>query len=251
VAEREGDELARLLDDDGLLLILRTAGGADEAQALAADLQATADPVVEAGGEVTVASDPLMQAEIISSLSAAQLLAIMISLAAAAILLVTATLVSSRSAGLGLIGIVPSVVALVLVLGVMLPLGLAFNALTATVASIAVGIGVPYGIHLINRFREARDHGLHADDAIRDTLRNTGAALVGSAATTGLAFAVLLMSESTPIRQFGAVSTLMIGFALLACLLVQPALLVLWARRRDAIADATTDDAPADVIVNA
>jgi predicted RND superfamily exporter protein len=251
VADREGDELARLLDDDGLLLILRTAGGADEAEALAADLQAAADPVVEAGGEVTVVSDPLMQAEIIASLSAAQLLAIMISLAAAAILLLTATLVSSRSAGLGLIGIVPSVVALVLVLGVMLPLGLAFNALTATVASIAVGIGVPYGIHLINRFREARDHGLHADDAIRDTLRNTGAALVGSAATTGLAFAVLLMSESTPIRQFGAVSTLMIGFALLACLLVQPALLVLWARRRDAIADAANDDEPADVAVNA
>jgi predicted RND superfamily exporter protein len=130
-------------------------------------------------------------------------------------------------------GIVPSVVALVLVLGSMRALGLAFNALTATVASIAVGIGVPYGIHLINRFREARDRGLHAEDAIQDSLRNTGAALIGSAMTTGLAFAVLLLSGSTPIRQFGTVSTLMIVFALLACLLVQPALLVLWGRRQD------------------
>jgi predicted RND superfamily exporter protein len=238
VHEREGAELARLLDDEGLLLVVQTSSGADDAEGLADELGAAAAPIADAGGEVTVASDPLMQAEIIASLSAAQLLAIIISLVAAAILLVTATLVSSRSAGLGLIGIVPSVVALTLVLGVMLPLGLAFNALTATVASIAVGIGVPYGIHLINRFREAREHGLHADDAIRDTLRNTGAALVGSAVTTGLAFAVLLMSESTPIRQFGAVSTLMIGFALLACLLVQPSLLVLWARRRDAKAEA-------------
>jgi uncharacterized protein len=188
------------------------------------------------GAEVTVVSDPLVQADIISSLSAAQLLAIVISLVAAGVLLVTATLVSSRSVSLGLIGIVPSAVALVLVLGSMRVLGLSFNALTATVASIAVGIGVPYGIHLINRFRESRLRGMHADDAIRDSLRNTGAALIGSAVTTGLAFAVLLLSGSTPIRQFGTVSTLMIGFALLACLLVQPALLVLWARRKDALA---------------
>jgi predicted RND superfamily exporter protein len=227
------DELDRLVDDQGLLLVVATAGGSDAAEALAGELEGTAAPVVAAGATVTVVSDPLVQADIISSLSAAQLLAIVISLVAAGTLLVTATWVSSRSVSLGLIGIVPSAVALVLVLGSMRVLGLAFNALTATVASIAVGIGVPYGIHLINRFREAREHGSHADDAIRDSLRNTGAALIGSAVTTGLAFAVLLLSESTPIRQFGTVSTLMIGFALLACLLVQPALLVLWARRHE------------------
>jgi predicted RND superfamily exporter protein len=235
VADREPDELARSLDDDGLLLAVSTGGGPDAAERLADELTAAAQPIVARGAQVTVVSDPLVQADIISSLSAAQLFAILISLLAAAVLLVTATLVSSRSVSLGLIGIVPSVVALVLVLGSMRVLGLAFNALTATVASIAVGIGVPYGIHLINRFREARNHGLHADDAIHDTLRNTGAALVGSAVTTGLAFTVLLLSGSAPIRQFGTVSALMIGFALLACLLVQPALLVMWARRRDAV----------------
>jgi predicted RND superfamily exporter protein len=239
----EPEELARLVDGDGLLFVVSTAGGADEAEALAVELERTAAPVTATGAEVTVVSDPLVQADIISSLSAAQLLAILISLVAAGVLLVTATLVSSRSVSLGLIGIVPSAVALVLVLGSMRVLGLAFNALTATVASIAVGIGVPYGIHLINRFRESRLRGMHADDAIRDSLRNTGAALIGSAVTTGLAFAVLLLSGSTPIRQFGTVSTLMIGFALLACLLVQPALLVLWARRKDARAQARHPDA--------
>jgi uncharacterized membrane protein YdfJ with MMPL/SSD domain len=233
VSVREPEELARLADDHGVLVIVSTQGGQDAAEQLAADLETVAAPIVAAGGEVTVVSDPLVEAEIISSLSAAQLLAILISLAAAAVLLVTATLVGSRSVALGLIGIVPSVVALVLVLGVMVPLGLAFNALTATVASIAVGIGVPYGIHLINRFREAREAGLHADDAVADSLRHTGSALIGSAVTTGLAFAVLLLSTSTPLRQFGAVSTMMIGFALLACLLVQPALLVWWARHHE------------------
>ncbi|MFA9430695.1 RND family transporter [Egicoccus sp. AB-alg2] len=246
VAAYEGDELARFLDDDGLVLTVSTAGGSERAEALAVTLHDAADPVEAAGGEVTVVSDPLVQAEIISSLSAAQLLAILISLVAAAVLLVTATLLSSRSVVLGLIGIVPSTIALVLVLGVMYPLGLAFNALTATVASIAVGIGVPYGIHLINRFREAREHGLSPDDAVADSLRNTGAALVGSAVTTGLAFAVLMLFESTPISQFGAVSTMMIAFAVLACLLVQPALLVLWGRHRARRDERRTSAEPAD-----
>ncbi len=232
LAEEAPRELAAVLDQDGLLLTVGTQGGQEGAAALAAALEEAAAPIEAAGATVTVVSEPLVNAEIIEELSAAQLLAIAISLTAAALLLVIATLASARVVGLGLIGIVPSVVALVLVLGSMRLLGLAFNALTATVASIAVGIGVPYGIHLTNRFREALARGLDPDAATRDALTNTGPALVGSAVTTGLAFAVLLLSNSTPIQQFGSVSTMMIVFALLACVLVQPSLLVLWARRR-------------------
>lgn len=226
------EDLAGVVDDDGLLVAASTTAGQEGAARVTEQVSDLAAPVAAAGGEVTVASEPIVNQEIIDELSAAQLIAIAISLSAATVLLVVATWFSARAVGLGLIGIVPSVVALVLVLGAMRGLGLAFNALTATVASIAVGIGVPYGIHLINRFREAMGSGRDPDRAIGDALGNTGPALVGSAATTGLAFAVLMLSTSTPLRQFGIVSTLMIGLALLGCLLVQPALLVLWGRRR-------------------
>ncbi len=234
LAEVASADLARVLDDDGLLVAVGTTGG-QEPEQLAEALARAAAPIGAVGGEVTVVSNPLVNAEIIEELSAAQLTAIAISLAAAAALLVIATFASIRVIGLGLIGIVPSVVALVMVLALMRVFGLAFNALTATVASIAVGIGVPYGIHLTNRYREAMAHGFEPDAAAEDSLVNTGPALVGSAVTTGLAFAVLMMSTSVPIRQFGAVSTMMIVLALLACLLVQPAMLVLWARRRVAL----------------
>jgi predicted RND superfamily exporter protein len=232
------DDLAAVADDRGLLLAVATSAGQDGADVLVAQIEELAGPVAEAGGTLTVVSEPLVNAEIIQELSDAQLLAIAISLTAAALLLVVATWFSARSFGLGLIGIVPSVVALVLVLGLMRLVGLSFNALTATVASIAVGIGVPYGIHLTNRYREALARGIPADTAADDALTNTGPALVGSAVTTGLAFAVLLLSNSTPIRQFGLVSTMMIVLAVLACLLVQPALLVLWGRRREVRAQA-------------
>ena len=224
-------EAAGVVDDDGLLVSISTTAGQDGAAELTEAVVDLTGPLALVADGITVVSEPIVYQEIIDELSAAQLLAIAISLSAAAALLVIATWFSSRAVGLGLIGIVPSVVALVLVLGAMRGLGLAFNALTATVASIAVGIGVPYGIHLTNRFREGIARFGDPDRAVREALVNTGPALAGSAVTTGLAFAVLMMSTSTPLQQFGIVSTLMIGLALLGCLLVQPSLLVLWGRR--------------------
>src|SRR5690606_32817113 len=110
VREEAPAELASVLDADGLLLSVATSAGQDHVQALADELDRRVEPIRATGAEVTIASGALMQAEIISSLSAAQLQAILISLVAAALLLVAASLVTSRSVGLGLIGIVPSLV---------------------------------------------------------------------------------------------------------------------------------------------
>jgi predicted RND superfamily exporter protein len=232
VADEAPAELDQVRDGGGVLLVASTSAGQSGADVLAADIGALDDEVREAGGTVTVVSRDLVTDEIIDALSAAQLLAIVISIGIAASLLVIASWVSDRSIALGLIGVAPAVVALVLVLGTMRVIGLSFNALTATVASIAIGIGVPYGIHLINRFRVSQVTEPDITHAVADTLRNTGGALAGSAVTTGLAFGVLSLSSSVPLRQFGTVSALMIAYALAACLLLQPTLLVLWARRR-------------------
>jgi predicted RND superfamily exporter protein len=229
------DELARTVDGEGLLVSIATNVGADGAAELIAELEARAERLRDAGGEVTVVSSGFVQADIVGRLASAQLASIAISLAAAALLLVVSSWVQAGAPMLGLIGILPSLVALVLMLGIMRVIGLPFNALTATVASIAVGIGVPYGIHLINRFREALGHGASPEAAIAETLEETGPALVGSALTTGLAFAVLMLSSSTPLSQFGLVSTMMIVLAVLGCLMVQPAALVAWARRRERV----------------
>jgi predicted RND superfamily exporter protein len=231
-ADEVPDELAQVSDDDGLLLVVSTTAGRAGAGELATRIAELGTGAESAGGTVTIVSGPLVNEEIIDALSAAQLLAIVISIAIAAALLVLASLLSDRSVALGLIGIAPAGVALVLVLGTMRAIGLSFNALTATVASIAIGIGVPYGIHLTNRFRDSLVTEPGIEEAIGDTLRHTGGALAGSAVTTGLAFGVLGLSTSVPLRQFGIVSALMITYALLACLLLQPTLLALWARRR-------------------
>ncbi len=57
---------------------------------------------------------------------------------------------------LGVLAIASVGVTAVLVLGIMAAIGIPFNVMTAMVSSLAIGIGVPFGIHVVNRFLEDR-----------------------------------------------------------------------------------------------
>lgn len=119
------------------------------------------------------------------------------------------------------------------VFGIMAAIGIPFNVLTAMVSALAIGIGVPFGIHVVNRFLEDRRTHPDVEAAMTDTLRNTGGALVGSALTTMAGFGMLVFSTISPFRQFGIVLALTIGLALLSSVMVLPAMLALWARRQE------------------
>jgi len=102
---------------------------------------------------------------------------------------------------------------------------------TATISALAIGIGVPYTIHITHRYQEDRlRFGDDLDAAMRSTVRHTGGALAGSAFTTMAGFGVLFTSSLVPFRQFGQVTVYAIGFALLAATIVLPSLLVIWDR---------------------
>jgi uncharacterized protein len=108
--------------------------------------------------------------------------------------------------------------------------GIPFGPVTATIAALAIGIGVPYTIHITHRYQEDRRRYADPAHAIRSTVRHTGGALAGSAFTTMAGFGVLVVSTLTPFRQFGLVTAYAIGFALLAATIVLPSLLTLWDR---------------------
>ncbi len=229
-----GDDggLDGVLADDAQsgLVRLSTRAGDEGAARLAADITERLGPLEAAGADVLVASEPLLIDQTLDQLSDAQTRAIIVSLTAALALLVAYYAITRRRPLLGVITMLPALLAVPLVLGSMWALGLSFNAMTATIASIAIGIGVPYGIHVTNRFVEEIGHG-DVDRAITTTLTNTGAALVGSAVTTGAAFAVLMLSTFPPIGQFGGITALTIAYALLAAAIVESAALVWWGRR--------------------
>jgi predicted RND superfamily exporter protein len=106
--------------------------------------------------------------------------------------------------------------------------GIPFGPVTATIAALSIGIGVPFTIHIARRFQDDRRAYDGMEIAMRSTMRHTGGALAGSAFTTMAGFGVLITSSLIPFRQMGQVTVYAIGLSLVAAVLVLPSMLALW-----------------------
>ncbi|MGE3961067.1 MAG: RND family transporter [Dehalococcoidia bacterium] len=233
-AARDADPaaMAGVLADDLALIAAATTAGQDGADAIDDTFRPLADAIDETGAEAIATSQVIVIDEILDALQASQVRGIIITLVASAILLVGYYWYVGRQPLLGLITMTPSTLVTAWIIGSMWALGLSFNVLTAMVASLAIGIGVPYGIHITHRFRHEWDGRSDPDAALSEVVTHTGGALLGSAATTVAGFGTLAFSSLAPIQQFGTITALSIAYALIAATFVQPALLKLWAARQ-------------------
>jgi uncharacterized protein len=217
---------------------LRTSAGQDGAGPLAEELREVFAPVEDAGVEVVPTSQQIVQARIGEDIEDSQLLSLLIALGAAMLLLTVHFTLASRQPLLGVLTVLPVGLVLALTFGTMALTGIPLNPVTATLAALSIGIGVPFTIHVTSRFLEERARGLlvghdgaAAATPIRRTLTQTGGALAGSALTTAIGFGVLITSTLVPFEQLGYVIVYAIAYSLVAAVLVLPSLLVLWDRR--------------------
>jgi uncharacterized protein len=215
---------------DALRVMIET--GADDTSVadLVVDLDRVFAPVVAAGAEVVATSDPIMDEAVIGAIEDSQLSSLATTLLVAMALLVAVFAYERRRPFLGVITILPVVLVVLWTFGMMAATGIPFGPITATIAAIAIGIGLPYAIHVTHRFTEDRRRFEDVGEAIRSTVRHTGGAMAGSAFTTMAGFGILMTSSLVPFRQLGAVTVYAVGFSLLAATLVLPSLLVLWDR---------------------
>ncbi|MGC9308639.1 MAG: MMPL family transporter, partial [Thermoplasmatota archaeon] len=136
-----------------------------------------------------------------------------------------------KSFMLGLITAIPIIFCVGWILGAMFFLGLSLNVMTITIASLTVGLGITYGIHVSHRFVEELQRR-SIGEAAHVTVRHTGISLFGAAATTIAGFGLLSFSLMPPLQQFGQITALTILFAFISSVLVLPSFLILWARRK-------------------
>ena len=179
--------------------------------------------------QITATSGDITALEVTSAMTDGQTTSIAITLIAALIVLMIFFWVTEFKPMLGFIAVSPILLVLLWVLGSMTLLNIPYNVVTALITALSIGIGVDYTIHIIHRFTEELEHGKSLIDATTTTLSTTGSALIGSAITTALAFAVLLFSPSLPFQQFGLVTGITILFALIASIVVVPPMLIVWA----------------------
>jgi predicted RND superfamily exporter protein len=149
------------------------------------------------------------------------------------VVLVVVFRVVHGSATLGVVTLLPVTAAVSWIIGTMYLLGYPLSILNTIIASLTIGIGIDYSIHVTERFRAELARSREIESAVATTVRGTGGALLGSAATTAVGFGVLALAIHPPLQQFGAITAIMIGYAFLGAVLVLPSLLVLWARYWD------------------
>jgi len=179
--------------------------------------------------QITATSGDITALEVTSAMTDGQTTSIAITLIAALVVLMIFFWVTEFKPMLGFIAVSPILLVLLWVLGSMTLLGIPYNVVTALITALSIGIGVDYTIHVIHRFTEELEHGKSLMDATTTTLSTTGSALIGSAVTTALAFAVLLFSPLLPFLQFGLVTGITILYALIASIIVVPPMLIVWA----------------------
>jgi uncharacterized protein len=227
-------------------LSIQTTAGESGASRLRDDLNAVLAPLAAAGVTATATSNPIINHVIVSALQDSQVSSLVVTLLAAMVLLVVTFWVEARRPLLGVITIAPVALVVLWTFGMMAATNIPFGPVTATIAALAIGIGVPYTIHITHRYQEDRVRFDDPAEAIRSTVRHTGGALAGSAFTTVTGFGILVTSSLTPFRQFGLVTAYAIGFALLAATIVLPSMLALWDRWHRARSEPAVLVAPVD-----
>ena len=132
-----------------------------------------------------------------------------------------------RSPRYALASVLPIGLVVVGVYAFMATFGYTVNVVTATIAAIAVGVGIDFSTHFTARFREEVNGRGDRLEAARKAGAGTGGALVLSALTSVMGFLVMALAPTPIFATFGVLTAVMIVLSLLVAVLVLPSLLVL------------------------
>ncbi len=139
-----------------------------------------------------------------------------------------------RSFIAGIYAAIPIISAIIILFGIMGYAGIPLNIVTVLVASIAVGIGIDYSIHVITHFNDSIKKGASIAQALKDTIGISGKAIIINVSSVSVGFLVLLFSEMVPLQYFGLLIFLSMVASGLAALTFLPVILIL-AHRRDKV----------------
>jgi len=214
--------------DATLIRISTHTVGKKEIMELYDDLKKDVEPF-ESNASVT--GDEIVNEIVKDTLNKGQTNSLIITIVTSFIILIAIFYAKDKSPLLGFITAIPIIFCVAWILGTMYLMGMSLNVMTITIASLTIGLGVTYGIHISHRFVEEITKNGIEEGALR-TMHSTGIALFGAAATTIAGFALLSFSLMPPVQQFGEITALTILFAFISSVFILPSFLILWARKK-------------------
>ena len=181
--------------------------------------------------EIEVTGMPAVYVRLDSSLIDSQISSLIIAIIM--VLVIVGLLL--RSVAKGIYATVPIIATIIILFGFMGLTGIPLDIATVLVASIALGIGIDYSIHIITHFNHSLNGSGDVDDALEETIMVSGKAIIINVVSVAAGFLVLLFSELVPLQNFGLLVALsMIGSGLGALTLL-PVILILHHRKKGSV----------------
>jgi len=140
-----------------------------------------------------------------------------------ALLLVLAALILIFNSSIyGFLTMIPVAFVLMWEPGFLVAFDIPLSVLTISIASIMVGIGIDYGVHITHRVREGMEEGLSKMDATKIAIEKTGLSLVEAACTTIAGMSAIFITNIQILNQFAIVIVLMTALSCVGAAMILP-----------------------------
>ena len=212
-----------------LLYIYSNVGGGEKAVRSFTNLiQDNIDSVAKPPGvELTITGGPPLENTIAEVLWSD---AVYTTFLAAAIILLL-LIILQKSIYKGVLVFIPLLLGLIWTLGSMGHLDIPLSVATVAVGAMILGLGVEYGVFVVERYMEEREHkGKSQLDSITVAVPGVGTAILGSGITTMVGFGSLRLGIMPMMQDLGTTLALGIASCLVVALFVNPAFIILAGR---------------------
>ena len=132
-----------------------------------------------------------------------------------------------RSLKSGFFAAIPIIATIILLFGFMGLTGISLNIATVLVASVALGIGIDYAIHIISHFKTSFKKNNDVNAAVQESILVSGKAIIINVVSVSAGFLVLVFSDMVPLQYFGLLIALSMVSSCLGALTLLPSLLIL------------------------
>jgi hypothetical protein len=136
-----------------------------------------------------------------------------------------------KSVKQGLLATVPIICTMIILFGFMGITGITLNIATVLVASVALGIGIDYSIHIIMQFNKLIKTEDDPTAALSQSISSSGKAIIINFLSVSCGFLVLVFSEMVPLVYFGILIAISMFSSGIGALTLLPVLLKLTTRK--------------------
>ncbi|MCK4738272.1 MAG: MMPL family transporter, partial [Sulfurimonas sp.] len=146
---------------------------------------------------------------------------------ATAFVLITLIMIILLGGKIGLLSMIPNVLPVVMTLAFMNVTGMPLDMFTMLIGAIIIGLSVDDTVHFFHNFSRYHNQGLGVKKAVEETMLGTGRAMIATTVVLALGFFVYMFASMSNLVNFGILTGGAIIVALIADVLLAPALLKL------------------------